>query len=594
MDSLPQELVDHVSSYLSLEDLKNTLTVSLQFQLAAEKCSGAFSDFELSDRNASHFVKTFGGRRLSYLRHLSFRTTLPPLQEKADWATNHHHPVRETKDDLREADRCFTDQIKSLFSTVKSVEDCAGTRYGPGNIKLTIYTPTRYIDAMYYDVLRFYVSWRIRLLSPESLPELASVRALRIENGMHVEYCYQWDRQSLRKIDLRVIIDLSVKFPNLAALFCSIGGDEWLACNEDYRQRYVTKDWAGPRRDSRQEFARALSAHPISGLKDARLDFIAPFGPFRGGPYFNQLEAFPNLITPAKHDIFSSSLRVLSYQLRRLSIKAIVDPTLFWPADGASPSWDNLEVLNVSFHIMTPAGDWYFDRLTNDGSKEGYEITKTDYPPYTETDWEMTNLRLFDEVDWFNLLDGQNRVIPNDDTVVPLLIAFAKAAACMPRLKQALLWAPLVISYNGTTEDDEDAEDDEDEEDEEGDRNSLPESLNIHELTNHVHGGICEPLAWGLIYTSANAEGFMDDHGHRVEGVRQIWWQVAKWRPEKAVHQLITSIGQDIYGDNLIEYWEDDHNGSGLADGRRIERFEQKLFRTDYPSAEPRKMRLKY
>jgi hypothetical protein len=318
------------------------------------------------------------------------------------------------------------------------------------------------------------------------------------------------------------------------------------------------------------------------------LDFIAPVA---GAHCFDQLEAFPNLTAPAKHDIFSSSLRVLSYQLRRLSIKAIVDPTLFWPADGAFPSWNNLEVLNVSFHIMTPAGDWYFDRLTNDGSKEGYEITKTDYPPYIETDWETTNLRLFDEVDWVDTIDGQNRVIPNDDTLVPLLIAFAKAAACMPRLKQALLWAPLETSYIGTTEDDEEAED---EEDDEGDRNSHLANLNVHDLTNHVHGGLCEPLAWGLIYTSANTEGFMDDHGHRVEGARQIWWQVAKWRPEKAVHHLITSIGQDIYGDNLIEYWEDDYNGSGLADRHRIERFEQKLFRTEYPRAVPRYMSLRY
>lgn len=79
------------------------------------------------------------------------------------------------------------------------------------------------------------------------------------------------------KIDLRVLVDLSAKLPNLGALRCSIGSDEWLACNKDELLRHTTKDWAGPRRDSGQKFGEALEASPISRLRDARLDFIASF-----------------------------------------------------------------------------------------------------------------------------------------------------------------------------------------------------------------------------------------------------------------------------------------------------------------------------
>ncbi|KAJ4357679.1 uncharacterized protein N0V89_002255 [Didymosphaeria variabile] len=266
MDNLPQELVDHISSYLGTEDLKQTLIVLPAFQVAAEKYSGVFSDFELNKGTARRFVNTFGGRRLGYLQHLTFRIAIPALDEKVDWEAHPDgHPVRNFEEDLREADESFTDQIKFFFSIVKEMEDIARSEKAHGKVKLTLYTPTRYIDRENYSIQRAYVSWRAHLLEPESLPNPTSVYALRIENGMKVSFDIEYGPESLRKIDLRMMVDLSNKFPNLAALHCSIGGDEWLDCNEDYRQRSITKDWAAPRRDSRHDFARILDvAHELS------------------------------------------------------------------------------------------------------------------------------------------------------------------------------------------------------------------------------------------------------------------------------------------------------------------------------------------
>ena len=350
MDNLPQELIDHISSYLDVEDLRNTLTVSLAFQVAAEKFSGFYDEFELNETNGNDFINLFGGRRFSYLQHLSFSTTLPPLDEEVDYDEQPNGaPVRDTLEDLQVADKSFTNQIRFLFSTVKTVEDRAGS----GRFKVTIYAPTRFVDRDNYSIQRAYVSWRVHLLSPESLPDIASVRVLRIANGLH-RVRKNWGTKTPRKLDSRVLVDLSAKFPNLEALHCSIGGDEWLAGNPDSRQRYITKDWAGPRRDSRHDLAKALESHLISGsrilgLRFARLNFISPL---RAAHNFDQLEAFPNLVAPAKHDLFSSNLRVLSYQLRKLSLTAIVDHTLFWPVDGATPSWNNLETLSLSLiHI---------------------------------------------------------------------------------------------------------------------------------------------------------------------------------------------------------------------------------------------------
>lgn len=570
MNKLPQELVDHISSYLGRKDLSSTLTVSPEFQVAAEKHSGAFDDFELDDKNARQFADTFGGRRFGYLQHLSFRTILPPLDTEVDWgAEPEGHPVRDTEEDLRAANESFSKQIKFLFMTIKDVEDRATSKYGPGRIKLTIYTPTRYVDRENYDILRVYVSWRVQLLHLDSLPNVVSVRALRIENGMGWYSGREWGPQSLRKIDLRMLVDISSKLPNLATINCSIGGDEWLTCNEDYQQRYITKDWAGPRRDTRQAFGRALITTALPELRSARLNFIAPLSISHD---FDQLEEFPNLVAPALTDTFSSSMRILSQQLRRFSLTALVDHTLFWPIDGETPSWPNLEIVNVTFHIMTPSGEWYFDCFKkNKRSKHGYLITDSDYPSYEETELDRANTRNADEIDWTAIRDGrENRIVPNDATIVPLLQSFARATERMPRLKHALLWAPLQLSFDGR--------------------------LKVTDLTKHVRDDYCDPLGWGLYYASPDAASVLEpwpralyeasqegragfDHRDRKDkGSRHLWWHIGNWRPEKSLHHSFTKIGQDVHGDSLVEHWEDNFNGGAYCHRDEFERVENFLF----------------
>lgn len=70
MDDLPQELIDNISSFLPLDDLKNTLTVSRKFQVAAEICSQGFERFEITEDNADRFLATYGSRRRRYLRSI--------------------------------------------------------------------------------------------------------------------------------------------------------------------------------------------------------------------------------------------------------------------------------------------------------------------------------------------------------------------------------------------------------------------------------------------------------------------------------------------------------------------------------------------
>lgn len=561
MNSLPHELVDQIVSYLPREDLKHVLTLSSKFQHVAEKYSGAFDLFDLSEKTAPQFLEKFGGHRFRYLQHISFRTSVLAL-DKADGQVT---PLRDNEEELQKDDECFSNQIRFLFSTIKTLEDRATPQHGPGKLVLTIFTPYRDTYRGYHSIYRSYVSWRVHLLQPGLLPCLSSVHCLRVVNGISFKFDDEMGDISQRKLDLRVLVDLSTKLPNLVALQCNIGGDEWMGNHQDPRLRYVTKDWAGPRRDSRHDFARTLEIAALPRtLRDARLDFIDPFG---GARYFDHREAFPNLTTPETYDIFSSSLRVFSYRLRRLSLKAIVDHTLFWPADESLPYWPNLEILNVTFHIVTPSGEWYFNGSKNEGSKEGFVINESDYPSYTESARDRESYEAVDD-DWQDTTDRQYRIIPNNDTLVPFLNAFAMAANYMPRLKQALLWAPVYFNAFAMTN---------------GMIHETLEGLDFTEITKHIEGGHCKPLAWGIVYTAPNAKGFKGCRGGQDENTRQIRWNVAGWRPDAALHRKFTEIGQDKYGTDFAEYWEDDHNGTGLAKEDEFKRFESQLFRTYYP-----------
>ncbi|KAF2621388.1 hypothetical protein BU25DRAFT_483027 [Macroventuria anomochaeta] len=81
MDSIPQVLVDRISDYVTVTDLKHTLTVSRNFQYAAERTSGVYNEFDLTKANSGRFFELYNGPRLGYLRHVKFRATLPRYEK---------------------------------------------------------------------------------------------------------------------------------------------------------------------------------------------------------------------------------------------------------------------------------------------------------------------------------------------------------------------------------------------------------------------------------------------------------------------------------------------------------------------------------
>jgi hypothetical protein len=551
MNNLPQELVDRISSYLSREDLKNTLLLSLKFQHAAEQYSGSFSKFALTEDNADQFLIMYSGRHLRHLRDLEFRTELPALEWDEEANKDDHPLFRDTSEDLDQMDQEFTRQIGLLFATLQKMETRAATNYGPGRIKLTLYTPTRDVDRNWYSLHRSFTSWRIHLLSPETLPSLKCIRSINVEIGADIQICGEPD-PPLRKLDLRVLLDLSNKLPNLDSLQCKIGGDEWHSGVETEAARYVTQDWEGPRRDSRHDFGKALGVVSLPCLRHVRLDFIYPICK---SDWIDQRLAMPNLVRPEIYDPFSTSLRLLSYQLRTMSIRVVADETLFWPADNSTPSWPNLKSINVMFHMATPSGTWYFQGLPNVGATSGSDVNEDSYPPLIDNEKERKTAEEVEYLDWGdNRVTAQFRVDPNNETLVPFLTAFAKATASMPSLKEFALWSPLLFCVDDL---------------------DMYEDFDASAVSRFTEG----ELAWGIAYAKPGAEAFATDPGEDFCSIRQIWWRVAKWRPNPELHNLFQQIGCEAHGKDIQEYWDDNgYSGEGLVERDWFESFEGRLF----------------
>jgi hypothetical protein len=539
MNQLPHELVDRVSSFLSPESLKNTLLLSHAFRSAAEKYSGAFARFALNKNTAEKFSTTFSGYRLSYLRDLEFEIRLPsPVDSN----------LRDDANQLRRLDQVFTEQVTFLFKTLKTVEEGAGNQSEHGTVRLAISPLWRLIRCdrplSYHD----HLSWRIHLLNPGALPSLRSIRSLEVGHAWEGSFCRTTDDADYRfaglKMDYRVMVDLVSKLPNLEYWGCRMGGDEWSPRTEQEAAQYLTQDWAGPRRDTRQDFAKAVSSVRLPNtLRQIRLDFLHDLDQSTN---IDHLTAQPDLTSSVVNDLFSTSLHHLSHHLRRLHLRVVADETLFWPKAGCTASWPMLESFVVAFHIVSPSGQWYFMGPNGEGRHlRTYKVTDAAYPPLETTSYDKEMNNQIEEEGDRRYRGNENtriRIVPNDTTLRPFLAAFAKAASNMRALQEAVLWCPLTW-------------DPKDEDDFEDGSEWLPES----------HPDITK-LAWGVHYQGLNQPNFTRQGGHLPAKVPLLWWKVGKWRPDLELHELFLQIGHPLGGDNIEEYWEDEDHGDRLVD----------------------------
>ncbi|RDL32980.1 uncharacterized protein BP5553_08419 [Venustampulla echinocandica] len=552
MDRLPQELIDRITSYLDDDALESTLTVSRKFNIATEIKSEIWERYSVDGSDIDMFLKLYNNHRFRYLTDLTFTTSFPPLevppwiQEVEDNGGDIDAPeweetaCRDTADDLRALDEGFTHQINSLFTTLKIIEDGIGKVHDFGRIDLKISTPTRDVD-YWYCIHRRTVCWRIHLLSPETLPRLSTIRSLNFQHDDSDNTIVCISNATSFKVDPRVLLDMVVKLPNLEHLRSNLWEDGWEANKKCDGVKYATREWEGPRRDARNDFVKAFQTAVLpKSLKEVMLCFRGLFGMSWD---IDQCQELPNLISPAPYDLFSSSLHILSHQLRKLQLHVMADETLFWPVNCGDnePSWPNLESLNVMFHMATPKGGWYFHGPEGNGrAVEGFEVTEASYPPLGLNDMDRDWHRRPMNPGIWTVSDNRHfRVVPNEELLLPFLNAFAKAASHMPLLKDAVLWSPLEYS-EGVSKD--------------------SDTFFDNQKGFSSFSGLKK--SWGIAYVAPGAYAFDTVLKHvskkRYSDYRRLWWMVGKWRPNFELHSLFQQIGRRASPEKLKEYWKDD------------------------------------
>lgn len=540
--SLPQELADKICSYLAPEDLKTAYYISTMFRKAAEEHAKKYRTREIwmTDDNQRDFVKNYSGFRLRFVERILYEPHFSNVVLEED------SPCRETAEEVYDKDTIFTAQVKRLFTTLKKAEDIAGSR-NRGKYELGIYHPKQ---ALVGKVCfhREHDLWRVHLLEHKTLPDLMSVFSFELLNH---------DRQEHRtKLDYRVVVDCIAHFPNVEKVTWNTGHDEWTPEHPIPPGDRVLWEYAGPRRDTRHGLSKAITSAKIAGsLRTLQLDFFyhnRESGGERPEDIIDQTKPMPNLVLPEINDPFSTSLRVLTYHLRTLILRVQADKSLFWPEDGSSPTWPNLEELSIMFHMVTPYGTWYFEGPRGEGRTSiGYELSDEAYPPLevTEDDYD-DHYEVEENICAFETgYDFQFRVSPNDDVLRQFLESFAKAANKMPKLKYAVLWSPLRWEVNGLNS--------------EPDRYGYEDFEYFDETelnANLSHGSaLHHELVWGLAYTMPRyPEAFYIHPGEANCEARQMWWSTGKWRPDPSLHAMIQMIGHREHGDALKEYWDDE------------------------------------
>lgn len=218
---------------------------------------------------------------------------------------------------------------------------------------------------------------------------------------------------------------------------------EWLVWN--YYEPIV---YPALRRKMRDELVQNLKAIRLSpSVRRLTVDFYS-----HGCVHSERL---PNLVFPHQQDPLCAAIhQLVGNKLEGLTYLGQVDPSFFWPypEDGPrEPFWSSLNQLTVEFDMRSPSGRWYFraapgdtrdvpasdEPLPNDTVNHmppgyGSERETEEALAYASSLQERRRAGSSSRLDAF-------RVVPEEEVMVPFLVAFARAAAQMPTLESACL-----------------------------------------------------------------------------------------------------------------------------------------------------------
>ncbi|RMJ16518.1 hypothetical protein CDV36_003824 [Fusarium kuroshium] len=427
MDTLPQDIIDHIVSYLFARKFKprkpysylhhhlsraQLATVSRRLQTAVERWT--FRDIRINSDELEKFIQLLTPARRTFLAGLEFIPILPSYKEAA--GTRAESPAERAAND-----ESYTQAMQSLLETLKTweEEDPHSVNY---LLKLSINLPKSPSDRAWQGVFpqwgsilpkgfciyegRYLHSY-IDLLRLEQLPEVNRVKHLVMKRP---------DKKRMyRNFCPKVPFMLASKMPNLESVNFSM---------DDTEERFHDL-----RVHNRQEAADSLRRLSLPRLKSARLDFWHR-------RYRHEGAVPPRLHRVGMPDPLSAAICDFSMNLVDLELSGIFDASLLRPLN--SVVWPKLQILRIKLEPVTPSGEWYF-----------LESHPSNDPMVNRPSSEITHKNLHEESFSFrreSAYAGQSiacisifRGRVNEKALAPVIEAYADALSSMPKLRKAKL-----------------------------------------------------------------------------------------------------------------------------------------------------------
>ncbi|KAH6888064.1 hypothetical protein B0T10DRAFT_66579 [Thelonectria olida] len=543
MDRLPQEIYNEIGAYFADSDenpryvLSSPLaverpvlaTISRPWQRAFEKQT--FRKLRLRSTDLDKFEKVVTGNRRRFLSSIRFVIILPahPAESRGRF---------EREVDRKANDQAFTTAVKRLFAILKSWDDGrpnGDSRYSISLEIESVYSPTddfdndcrgapRRIerleaveagnddDARRRDLQdrRFQYSY-IRLQEPDELSVVPAITGFET-NVMK------------RTLAHRTAVDIAAKLPNLRS-------GNWFM--DDTELRYPAL-----RRDGRHQLAEVARAvlPTAAALQTLHVCMSQDL-------LWNHAWVPADLTVAGEtSDCLGRAIREGTADLERLkslTVTGCLDESLMWPKPGPSLEvpffWQRLERLDIQFTMTTPSGGWYF-RARRPGDDVDPPIPARPLnlmPPghgHSDEEDAAAALRYSDSEN--QRLSGASmclfRWVPDDEKINPLIEAFARVCAQMPRLKVASLMTMIHVS-----------------------------------LEIGLARQVPTRSPWGIWYAAPDEsfpQQFQLDPAYRDDAKkRRVLWDVKDWRPNPELRSIMRSIGRERHGDDLadkhVDFW---------------------------------------
>ncbi|KAF2875901.1 hypothetical protein BDV95DRAFT_484268 [Massariosphaeria phaeospora] len=492
MEKLPQELVNQIASnlleyatgpgvlvYETHSNLARYATISRSWKEAIEQKT--FHKLILESTDLEHFEAIATGNRRLWVGHLELQVVLDDYPDEVCGLVEDEH-------DRRLNNETFTRAIQRLFSVLSSWDSGARQRMIVLRIRAPFSPKDRnhrslerqkndndnYEAVKQRDIFeRRYEDSFIELLRADELPVLNNISVLRIvgerERNMHPH----------------VAGDLGSKVRKIQEI--QVGFND------------ADKNSHGIRRANRYACAQAFERCHLPSLKIANVNFQHFCKSDQNHPVEDLL---PENFT---HDPLSASLRILSYNLTSLDIHGVFDSSLFWPYDAVptslAPTWPHLKMLKVDFDMQTPSGGWYFTGTApRNEDEEGGDTREA--PPSGDYYWKIF------------------RTKPDQDTLEPFLLSFAKAAVHMPVLETADLTCELQHS-------------------------GFQFEIKYAASGQHLIGDIDS--------SDEDLEKPSYEDFNEQQNLRQLWFAIGSWRLSKITMQVFKNIGKAQHGSELME-----------------------------------------